>query len=85
MRIDRTMNGDLLLDAVEVSARFGVSPETFRRYLKLGFVKSKVEVGIGDDEGKIRATITLGNRRWIVVTDQDRRVTYAEMLYPSRR
>ncbi len=80
MKIEHEQDGDVTLDPDELALAFNLSPAQFRRYLRQGLVTSRVERGEGDDLGRARITVRIGNRVWQAIVDaesivhQDRRV-----------
>ncbi|UWM85215.1 DUF6522 family protein [Rhizobium sp. SRDI969] len=56
--------GELTIDAAFLARRFAISPDALRRHMKLGLVRSLVERGEGEDAGRTRLTVRIGNRTW---------------------
>jgi hypothetical protein len=67
--LERDGEGDFLLDPEFLAERFTLNAERFRWLLRSGFVKSSVEHGLGEDEGRQRLTVRCGNRAWTAVVD----------------
>ncbi|MGN6469712.1 MAG: DUF6522 family protein [Rhizobiaceae bacterium] len=67
--LERDGEGDFLLDPALLAERFALSTERFRRLLRAGHVRSSVEQGLGEDEGRQRLTVRCGNRAWTAVVD----------------
>jgi hypothetical protein len=63
--------GDFVLDPELLAARFSLDVERFRRLLRAGLVKSTVEKGRDEDEGRRRLTVRCGNRAWTAVVDEN--------------
>jgi hypothetical protein len=68
-RLERDGAGDFILDPALLAQRFALSDERFRRLLRAGQVRSSVEQGSGEDEGRKRLTVRCGNRAWTAVVD----------------
>jgi hypothetical protein len=68
-RLERDGEGDFLLDPELLAERFALSAERFRRLVQAGHVRSSVERGTGEDEGRQRLTVRCGNRAWTAVVD----------------
>ena len=68
-RLERDGSGDFVLDPALLAERFAISAERFRRLVQTGQVKSSVEQGQGEDEGRQRLTVRCGNRAWTAVVD----------------
>lgn len=71
LTLDRDGDGEFLLPADLIAARFGWPVETFRDMMRRGFVASRVERGEGEDTGRWRLTVRCGNRRWQAVVEAD--------------
>ena len=80
MKVERDAAGDFLLDPALLAEKFALDAEDLRRRLRLGLVTSKVEAGMGDDEGRQRLTVRCGNLMWRAVVDASRTVVSEEML-----
>ncbi len=59
------------IDAEFLSTRFGLPVDALRRQMQQGFVRSVVERGQGEDSGRTRLTVRIGNRSWIAVVADD--------------
>jgi hypothetical protein len=68
-KLERDDGGDFLLDPALLAERFAISAERFRRLVRTGQVKSSVEQGCGEDEGRQRLTVRCGNRAWTAIVD----------------
>jgi hypothetical protein len=68
-RLERDGKGDFLVDPARLASRFALSAERFRQLVQAGHVKSSVEQGAGEDEGRQRLTVRCGNRAWTAVVD----------------
>jgi hypothetical protein len=68
-RLERDGEGDFVLDPALLAQRFGLSAERFRHLVQSGHVRSSVEQGMGEDEGRQRLTVRCGNRAWTAVVD----------------
>lgn len=68
-RLERDGEGDFLLDPALLAQRFALTAERFRHLLRAGHVRSSVEQGRGEDEGRQRLTVRCGNRAWTAVVD----------------
>lgn len=83
LRIEYSESGDIVLNPDELAQEFQLSADTLRRYLRMGLVASTVERGEGNDLGKVRITVRVGNRIWQAVIEhgdlvcQERRVLTA--------
>jgi len=68
--------GDLpfLLDGALVAQRFGITAPRMRELMNRRMVQSRVEKGEGDDAGRWRLTLRLGNRVWRGVFTADGRL-----------
>lgn len=62
---------EFTVDAAFLADRFGVPTETLRRQMQQGLVRSVVERGEGEDVGRTRLTIRIGNRSWVAVVADD--------------
>jgi hypothetical protein len=82
--LERDGEGDFLLDPARLARRFALSAERFRRLVQAGHVKSSVEQGTGEDEGRQRLTVRCGNRAWTAVVDTGGNVV-SETLLVLRR
>jgi hypothetical protein len=69
MKIEHEQDGDVTLDPDELAREFNLSPAQFRRYLRQGMVTSRIERGEGEDLGKARITVRIGNRVWQAIVD----------------
>lgn len=67
--LERDGGGDFLLDPTRLAKRFAISTECFRSLVQAGQVRSSVEQGLGEDEGRQRLTVRCGNRAWTAVVD----------------
>jgi hypothetical protein len=67
----RDAEGEFLLPAEMLAARFGWSVQVFRDYMRKGLVSSKVEQGVDEDAGRWRLSVRCGNRRWRAVVEAD--------------
>jgi hypothetical protein len=70
-RLERDGAGDFVLDPELLAERFSLGAQRFRHLLRSGHVKSSVEMGVGEDEGRRRLTVRCGNRAWTAVVDAD--------------
>ncbi|MGN6773062.1 MAG: DUF6522 family protein [Rhizobiaceae bacterium] len=68
-RLEPDGEGDFILDPELLAERFSLSAERFRHLVRSGHVKSSVEMGLGEDEGRRRLTVRCGNRAWTAVVD----------------
>ncbi|MDM9623434.1 hypothetical protein A6U87_27870 [Rhizobium sp. AC44/96] len=68
---DQVEMKDFTVDADFLANRFGLPTETLRRQMQQGFVRSLVEQGQGDDAGRTRLTVRIGNRSWVAVVTED--------------
>ncbi|NKN00627.1 MULTISPECIES: DUF6522 family protein [Rhizobium] len=73
--------GELTIDAAFLARRFAISPDALRRHMKLGLVRSLVERGEGEDAGRTRLTVRIGNRTWIAVIASDGAVVSERMAH----
>ena len=91
MKIEYDGNDDVILDPDELAREFQLAPDTLRRYLRMGLVARTVERGEGDDLGRTRITVRVGNRIWQAIADhgslvqQERRVLGAVASRRSTR
>jgi hypothetical protein len=69
LKLERDREGDFVLDPMLLAERFALSAERFRHLVRSGHVKSSVEQGVGEDEGRQRLTVRCGNRAWTAVVD----------------
>ncbi|WP_245409227.1 DUF6522 family protein [Shinella sp. WSJ-2] len=74
LTLARDENGEFLLPAEMLAARFGWPIETFRDMMRRGLVSSRVERGEGEDEGRWRLSVRCGNRRWQAIVEADGKV-----------
>jgi hypothetical protein len=51
-KLERDSGGDFLLDPALLAERFAISVERFRHLVRTGQVKSSVEQGFDEDEGR---------------------------------
>jgi hypothetical protein len=70
-KLEHESGGDFVLDPELLAARFSLSVERFRQFVRAGLVKSTVERGIQADEGRRRLTVRCGNRAWTAIVDAD--------------
>jgi hypothetical protein len=70
-RLERDSEGDFVLDPEFLAQRFSLSAQRFRHLVRSGHVKSSVEQGLGEDEGRQRLTVRCGNRAWTAIVDAD--------------
>jgi hypothetical protein len=82
--LERDGEGDFLLDPARLAKHFALGTERFRRLVRAGHVKSSVEQGMGEDEGRRRLTVRCGNRAWTVVVDTGGNIV-SETLLVLRR
>lgn len=75
----------LTVDASYLADRFGLSPEAFRRQLKQRLIRSRVEVGQGEDAGKTRLTVRVGNRMWTAILDGNGKTVSEEINFVAAR
>lgn len=71
MVLTRDAEGEFLLPAEMLAARFGWPVQALRDYMRKGLVSSSVEQGIDEDEGRWRLSVRCGNRRWRAVVEAD--------------
>lgn len=71
LTLARDENGEFLLPAEMLAARFSWPIETFRDMMRRGLVSSRVERGEGEDEGRWRLSVRCGNRRWQAIVEAD--------------
>ncbi|MGO4624423.1 DUF6522 family protein [Ensifer sp. 2YAB10] len=85
--LGRDAAGEFLLPAEMLAARFGWPTQTLRDYMRRGLVASRVERGVGEDDGRWRLSVRCGNRRWqaIVEADGSVRTQRLEVLPTSPR
>jgi hypothetical protein len=76
---------DPVIDASYLAAKFGLSPDSLKRLLQRGLVRSRVETGVDEDEGTKRLTIRVGNRQWVAVMDAREQILSEEMRFVGRR
>ena len=82
--LERDGEGDFVVDPAQLAGRFALSAERFRRLVRAGQVKSSVEQGVGEDEGRLCLTLRCGNRAWKAVVDAGGNVV-SETLLVLRR
>ena len=70
-KLERDGAGDFVLDPDLLAERFSLSAQRFRQLVRSGHVKSSVEQGFDEDEGRRRLTVRCGNRAWSMVVDAD--------------
>lgn len=80
MKIERDASGDFILNPALLAEKFALDAEDLRRRMRLGLVASRVEIGIGADEGQQRLSVRCGNLIWRAVVDASRTVVSEEML-----
>ncbi len=83
MRFARDGDGNIILDPAELAAKFALNADDFRSRMQRRLVLSMVETGVGDDEGKIRLSLRLGNRLWRAVLDSEGHVTNEALTFVS--
>ncbi|ODR92810.1 DUF6522 family protein [Sinorhizobium alkalisoli] len=81
MKVERTQNGDLIVDPTELANRFGISMDDLRRYFRKGLVTSMVERGEGNHAGTCRLSVKLGNRVWRAIVNSECRVVSEETVF----
>ncbi|GAA3101740.1 hypothetical protein GCM10010520_53620 [Rhizobium viscosum] len=74
-------DGSPVVDAIVLAERFGLTPDLLMDHLRRGFVRSRVEIGAGDDVGTRRLSVRIGNRVWIAVVSEDGCVLSEEMRF----
>jgi len=74
-------DGSPIVDAAVLAGRFGLTPDLLLDHLRIGFVRSRVEIGTGDDAGKRRLSVRIGNRVWIAIVNENGCVLSEEMQY----
>ncbi|WP_180898150.1 DUF6522 family protein [Martelella soudanensis] len=62
--IERNEDGEFEIGAERLARRFGLSVDALHAMTARGQVRSSVEKGDGDDEGRWRLSFRIGNRRW---------------------
>lgn len=79
--------GDLpfLLDGSLVAQRFGVTTNRMRQLMNRRMVQGRVEKGEGEDAGRWRLTLRLGNRVWRGVFTTDGKLREETMGVARRR
>jgi hypothetical protein len=81
MYVERSQNGDFVLNPSELAARFGLSDDDFRRNIRKGLIRSTVERGEAEDAGTCRLSVKFGNRVWRAVLDGEGRIATEEMAF----
>lgn len=61
----------IVLDAAFLAARFSISEAQMRGFMARRMVQSRVERGEGEDSGRWRLTIRIGNRIWRGIVSAD--------------
>ncbi|MBB3593759.1 3-hydroxyisobutyrate dehydrogenase-like beta-hydroxyacid dehydrogenase [Rhizobium sp. BK529] len=74
-------DGGPVIDATVLAERFGLTPDLLMDHLRRGFVRSRVEIGTGDDAGTRRLSVRIGNRIWIAIVNEDGGVLSEEMRF----
>lgn len=69
------------VDAAYLATRFDLPAETLRKFMTQGLVRSRVEVGNGEDSGRSRLTVRIGNRMWIAIVGADGNVLSEETRF----
>lgn len=69
--LSRDAAGEFLLPAEMLAARFNWPTQTLRDHMRRGLVSSRVERGIGEDDGRWRLSVRCGNRRWQAIVEAD--------------
>jgi len=69
--LSRDAAGEFLLPAEMLAARFSWPTQTLRDYMRRGLVSSRVERGVGEDDGRWRLSVRCGNRRWQAIVEAD--------------
>jgi hypothetical protein len=69
VKLEHDREGDFILDPALLAERFALGAERFRHLVQSGHVRSSVEQGMGEDEGRQRLTVRCGNRAWTAVVD----------------
>jgi hypothetical protein len=78
-RLERDIKGDFLLDPALLADRFALSAERFRHLVQTGHVRSSVEKGLDEDEGRQRLTVRCGNRAWTAVVDAGGHIVHEDL------
>lgn len=73
------------LDASMIARHFGWSADLFRALQRRGLVKSLIERGEGDDQGRWRLTVRCGGRRWRAIVEADGTILEHHLERVSRR
>ncbi|CAN7596609.1 DUF6522 family protein [Pararhizobium sp. LjRoot238] len=81
MFVSSQANGDFTLKAAELADRFGLSEHEFHRYMALGLIVGRVEIGSGDQEGTRRLSLRFGNRMWRAIVSADNSIQDEEMAF----
>lgn len=82
MQVDRE---DPVIEVSYLADRFGLSQDAFVNLLRRGLVRSRVEIGIGEDEGTKRLTVRIGNRQWVAVMDAHDCILSEETRFTTSR
>ncbi|GEP07763.1 DUF6522 family protein [Methylobacterium oxalidis] len=69
MRYDLDPSGNWVVDPDDLAAKLGLPSERLQSEMKLGLVRSRVERGSGDDEGRSRVTVQSRQAAWQGVFD----------------
>lgn len=81
MKVEKTQNGDLMVDPTELADRFGISMDDLRRFFSKGLVTSMVERGEGSHAGTCRLSVKLGNRVWRAIVNSENCVMSEETTF----
>jgi len=74
-------DGSPVVDAAVLAEHFDLTPDRLMHHLRRGLVRSRVEIGTGDDAGTRRLSVRIGNRIWIAIVNEDGCVLSEEMRF----
>jgi hypothetical protein len=67
-------NGEVEVDASIVAQGLGITPDLLRDEMRKGKVTSRLERGVGDDEGRHRLTFFADHKSLSLIVDDEGRV-----------
>jgi hypothetical protein len=67
-------NGEVEVDALIVAQGLGITPDLLRDEMRAGKVTSRLERGVGDDEGRHRLTFFADDESFSLIVDDEGRV-----------
>jgi len=83
--VARDLRGDLEFDASDLALRFNLPTDVWLRQIAAGLVRSRVEIGQDEDQGRRRVSLRAGNRLWRAILDAEGRIESEQMTFVQPR